>query len=201
MSDLKLSFNSDVVIPAIKCMVGDQPKDAAERDRNALCRDLLLMQPTVRMTTIAWAEVLWSCRETEWRKAREIIEPMIYDDTLTLEAADLAAQLARAERALPKFCSSCWGTDKDRPCTKCGRIVCREDRRNDLLIVASCVCAGVDVLYSFDGGHHHFAGHKLVRGMRIESPKPKAQVVMSAVDLGPESRVALPAAAKRSKKK
>lgn len=197
---MKVSFNSDVVIPAIKCMIGDRPRDAEDRARQALCRDLLLTQPAVRMSTIAWTEVLWTCREAEWRAARSQIEPTLFDDTLTLEAADLAVQLARAERGLPGYCSRCWGTDVTKPCMKCGRTACREDKRNDLLILASCVCAGVELLYSFDGGHLHFASHALLRGMRIEVPRPKAQGVIPAVDLGPGSRVEHPSRSKPKKR-
>jgi hypothetical protein len=185
-----VSFNSDVITKAIKHVLGEKADLDEERVRE-VSHSLVLAQPSIRMPTTAWLEVLWTTSEDERTYAMRELHPRLSDDQLTLDAVEIAVKLARASRSFPNFCNKCWGTDIDKPCTKCGRLGCREDRRNDLVILASAVVAeGVDTIYTFDGGMLHLAGHELLGTLRVVRPTPPAQGVLPNVDI-PSAPVAV----------
>lgn len=194
MSPPTTVFNSDVVIFALQKLMGRTTSNAAEQDRWDLSLAMLLTQPSIRISATAWLEVLWVLRPDERAVVAKSFEPKISDDATTLEVVRKAAEIAAVYRDKPGYCKSCWGSDFDRPC-KCGRIACREDRRNDFIILASAIVNvdnGVKEFCTFDGQHLQFVGNPILNGLAIIKPEPNTQRVLPAVDVPPEQIVKLP---------
>lgn len=192
MSPPSTVFNSDVIIFALQKLMARTPTDDSEAEKWDLSLAMVLTQPSIRVSSTAWLEVIWVLRPDERAVIAESFEPKISDDATTAEIARKAAELAAIYRGMPEYCRSCWGSDFDRQCGKCGRIACREDKRNDFIILASAIVNmenGVKELCTFDKQHLQFAGKPVVKGLAIMKPEPNTQRVLPAVDVAPEQIV------------
>ena len=204
MSQSTTVFNSDVIIYALNKLMGRTPLSDSEAEKWNLSEALVLAQPSIRISATAWLEVIWVLRPDERAVVAASFEPKISDDATTLEVVRKAAELAAVYRGKPKYCRSCWGSDADRPCRKCGRIACHEDKRNDFIILASAIVNmenGVEELCTFDSQHLQFIGNPVVNGLAIVKPEPNTQMVLPAVDVAPEQIVQPVRSAPKSAKK
>lgn len=182
------TFNSDVVIKAIDYLVRERSDSSAEQEQRSSAHSaILLAQPAVRMPTLAWMEVMWCLRDEDRTQTDELVGRYVSQDSFTRAGVLIAVELVKALNKKTGYCKRCWGIDSDAPCTKCQRIACKEDRRNDVLILASAIEAMDDglltTLYSFDGLHHHFAEHEpqLLRGLKVERPPLAAQLALGSL--------------------
>ena len=197
-------FNSDVILFALKKLMGRSPADEAEAERWNLSHATILMQSSIRVSATAWLEVLWTLHPDEREVVSASLEPRISDDATTLEIVRKAAELAAVYRKKPAYCSRCWGADFDRECPKCARISCREDKRNDFIVLASAIVNmdnGVRDLCTFDGQLLQFAGNPVVNGLAIVKPEPNAQAVLPALEAAPEQIVQAVAVTPKKRKK
>lgn len=200
MSQSTCVFNSDVILYALQRHLGKTAPTPDLAEMWELSHALILLQPTIRVSATAWLEVIWTLRADERAEASRSFESRISDDATTLEVVKIASDLAATHRTKPAHCPRCWGTDEDRPCTRCERVVCREDRRNDLIILASAIANrenGVETLYTFDGQHLAYRGSPIVRGLEIVKPSSPAQAVLPAIPVAPNQIVQAKTGAKK----
>lgn len=132
------------------------------------CHHLIEEAEALRMSSVAWFEVMRGMDRKQlafvsgWR-SRIVIQP------LDARTAQRASELYRSARNSNKFCERCYGLLPATKCARCGSQTSRQQKENDILIVAGAdVDAEVDVLHTYDGGMQALG--EFVTSVRIIAP-------------------------------
>ena|GEM_PF-3064429 len=128
----------------------------------------------IRMSAVAWFEI-WRGMERQQSSAIISWRSRIHIQPIDARTAQRASELYGAVRRSGKVCERCLGFLPASKCASCGAQGSRQQRENDILIVAGAdVDSDVDVLYTHDAGMQALA--QFVHGMRIiPPPRPPAE--------------------------
>jgi predicted nucleic acid-binding protein len=136
-------IDSDVIIDAIDGAGGSSSDDA--------CAAVELLKSCERfaVSAITTFEMLHTTDEHQ----RKAYEDMRFDEyPVTWPVSKLAANIANHAREAGQICERCWAMLPPRTCGHCNSQVARQQRINDIMIVATAEVNRVPFLYTRDSG-------------------------------------------------
>ncbi|NJK33263.1 MAG: PIN domain-containing protein [Deltaproteobacteria bacterium] len=157
-------LDSDVLLDAIHGINGDaRPESRAAvallRQYDRFTVSSITLFEVYHSTDAAQLECLRNLRLDE----RPIIRPI----------SELAASIALRARKPTQWCDKCWGMIPAATCKKCNAQSSKQQKTNDMLIIATAEYNRVSLLFSRDGGMHNLGA--FVTTTKVMCPPPAVE--------------------------